>query len=659
MDNSQYLEIFIEESKEHLQMLNDSLMVLEKSPGNIDEIQTIFRAAHTLKGMAGSMGFQNMAHLTHEMENGLDLMRNGRLQVTQGVMDVLFQCVDALETQLDSVAEQGEDLFSGTEELVKQLASVFQGKPSSTASVAVQENLSPLLDYTESVIQKANNNGKSVFAVYVTLDSKCVMPGVRAFMVVRAYESIGDIIKSEPSANELEEGRFEGRFALVVITDEDEGMVKSLALEISEVAGVDVQRLDAEGPRSSAAHLDASMTANQQTPGVAEKNLRINGTKSIRVDIERLDALMNLFSEFVIDKTRLELQASHSSDSNLIETVQHLSRVGTDLQDIVMSMRMVTVETVFNRFPRMVRDLTKSLGKKVNFEIRGADTELDRTLVDEIGDPLVHILRNSLDHGLETPEERVHAGKNEMGTVQVSAFQAGNHVFIEVSDDGRGIDRTKVLQKALERGLAEPGQENSLNDEKVFDFLFQPGFSTADKISDISGRGVGLDVVKSKISSLGGDVVVQSQPGKGTVFTIQLPLTLSILQAMMVQVGDEKYAIPLNSIVQIDRVRKQDIQSIQGHPMVGFRGRMLSLISLKDRFSIESKTSENTTLTCVVLSKGEKMLAVEVDEVLGQQEVVLKSLGNYLGGSLSGVSGATILGDGQVALIVDPNAFIR
>ncbi|GAX90544.1 chemotaxis protein CheA [Effusibacillus lacus] len=687
MDMNQYLEMFIEESKEHLQAINDNLLSLEQSPQDLEIINLIFRSAHTLKGMAATMGFEKMAHLTHEMENGLDLMRNNKLPVTEQVMDVLFRCVDILESQLADIIEKGTDSTIEIEDTLKKLTSVIEGKPTAEPSSPVQSDsvraVCSFNSYEQTVIKESAANGKNVFLIRVVLDQSCVLRAARSYMVFNALENLGEIIKSEPSVEDIEEEKFDFEFKMVLVTDSDEETVKQAVLQVSEVSlaeviTIDPAKLETEQAMAEAAAAAATILpmnpVNPTAANSSEKDKpqaagngkqqvdakKLSAGKSVRVDIERLDILMNLFSELVIDKTRLEQIARDSNNPELVETVEHMSRVSTDLQNIVMTIRMVPVETVFNRFPRMVRDLAKELNKKIDFEILGAETELDRTVIDEIGDPLVHILRNALDHGLETPEERIKAGKNDTGRLQLVAYHSGNHVFIEISEDGRGIDRNKILKKAIERGLVDSARAESYTNEQVFDLLFRSGFSTAEKISDVSGRGVGLDVVKSKIESLGGRVVVNSVLGEGTKFIIQLPLTLSIIQAMLVQISDEKYAIPLTSIIETANLKRNEIKSVHGQMVMDFRGRVVPLVYLDQVFSIpRSVPKDDEEENVVIVRKGDKLAALVVDSFIGQQEVVLKSLGKYLSGGIFGISGSTILGDGQVALILDCNALIH
>lgn len=660
MDTNDYMQLFIEESQEHLQALNDNLLDLEKHSGDLDIVNTIFRSAHTLKGMAGAMHFDQMAHLTHEMESSLDQLRSGKLRVTEEVVNVLFESLDVLQRQLDQILASGSDEGIDVTATVAHIRTLDRGADDAgspgeaEAAGASQRGAAAasgihLSDATLDAIHRAMESDRRVFTVQVVVDPESPMPSVRGFMVKRAYEETGEVLMSDPADPASDE--FDGTLKLVVACDMAAEEVRQTGFSVLEIAEVSVHPFEL-GTSEAAASLAVETS---KSPGSVPRHTQ---TKSVRVDVDRLDTLMNLYSEFVIDKTRLEQLSRSSQDVELSETVQHLSRVGGDLQDIIMKIRMIPLETVFNRFPRMVRDLSKALNKKVNFEISGADTEIDRVLADEIADPLVHILRNSMDHGLETPDDRNRSGKDETGTVRLSAYHAGNHVFIEIADDGRGIDRDKVLRKAIEQGMVPASDAELLTDEQIYQFLFQSGFSTADEVSDISGRGVGLDAVQSKIQSLSGEVFVKSTPGQGSTFVIRLPLTVSILSAMLVEVGAETFAIPTSSILYMDKLQPATVNTVQGKPMWDYRGKLIPIVYLKDLLRVPN-SSEQQAVRVAVLSRGDKLLALGVDDFIGQQEVVLKSLGTYLQGTTEGISGATILGDGQVALIVDPNPFIH
>lgn len=682
MDMNAYLAMFIDESNDHLQSLNENLLRLEGAPEDISIVQDIFRSAHTLKGMSATMGFEDLANLTHEMENVLDLVRNNKLQMDAFIFDTLFKGLDALESMVQDIINGGtgkadvSDIVVNLQRIVKGEHQSAVSSPATSSGVQVESrNASTVIldEFQSSVLQQSIENGHQVYFVKITLTETCVLKAARSYMVFDVLESTGEVVKSEPSVEDLEKEKFDRSFTVYTISQISEDELTKRLSQISEIETVEVSALDVETL--------ATLSTNTQTevnekPVVAETKTaestssskqaspaRTQGTpvanRTIRVDIDRLDSLMNLFSELLIDRVRLEQLASEVKRTDLTETVEHMSRVSSDLQNIVLKLRMVPVDTVFNRFPRMVRDLAKSLDKKIDLVITGAETELDRTVIDEIGDPLVHLLRNSVDHGVETIADRIAAGKPETGIVYLRAFHSGNSVFIEVEEDGRGINKTKVLEKAISKGIVTKEESTRLSDDQISNLIFAPGFSTAEVISDISGRGVGLDVVKTKITSLGGNVTVTSIEGKGSKFSVQLPLTLSIISAMLVKLGSEKYAIPLSSIVETSIIQKSSIINVHGNQMIKFRNSVIPLISLSELFeSPDYDESVETEHEIIVIHKGEKLAAIVIDEFIGQSDIVLKSLGKYLT-NIFGVSGATILGDGQVALIIDPNALIK
>ncbi|MEC0373040.1 chemotaxis protein CheA [Paenibacillus chibensis] len=695
MDMNQYLSMFIDESNDHLQSLNENMLLLEGSPNDLSIVQVIFRSAHTLKGMAATMGFEDLAALTHQMENVLDLVRNEKLAMQDFIFDTLFKGLDALESMVQDITEGG-DGKADVSAIVSSLQAIVRGEDLSAKPVSADEaqasvsgaNTAIQLDeFQYSVLNQSIADGHRVLYLDVYIRETCQLKAVRAYMVFDLLERSGEVIKSSPSAQDIEQEKFDHSFSLYYITLKDPAELQQQILNVSEIDKVTVMELDQESlqqmselgsaSQQAAAAVEAPVKAeadekkpqvpvqeqhaSQQAPA-AKSPAKTGGaapSRTIRVDIERLDVLMNLFSELLIDRVRLEQLASEVQNHALTETVEHMSRVSSDLQDIVMKLRMVPVDTVFNRFPRMIRDLAKSLDKKVDLIITGAETELDRTVIDEIGDPLVHLLRNAVDHGIEPIADRISAGKPETGTVHLRAFHSGNHVFIEIEEDGRGIYRDKILKTALKKGVVTEEQAAGMSDEEVNQLLFAPGFSTAEKISDVSGRGVGLDVVKAKITSLGGQVTIYSTPGKGTNFSVQLPLTLSIIAAMLVKMGSEKYAIPLSSIVETGIIRKEQIRTVHGNKMVEFRGQHIPLISLSRIFNIKDfDEREEAETEIIVIHKGERLAALAIDEFIGQNEIVLKGLGKYLP-PIKGISGATILGDGQVALILDPNVFIK
>ncbi|GGB56440.1 chemotaxis protein CheA [Fictibacillus barbaricus] len=665
MEMTQYLDIFIDESKEHLQAINEQVLLLEKSPEELSIVNEIFRSAHTLKGMSATMGYEDLASLTHCMENVLDAIRNKKIVVTPQVLDVLFGSLDHLEAMVVEISEGGtgkRDVSS----TVKELEALEKGDTSNFSKGQAKshsENIQIYDQYERQIILQSKEQGFQAFELSISLREDCILKAARVYMVFEVVEQIGEIIKTMPSVEMLESEHFETNFKLSILTKESANDVKERILKVSEVDVVDVSEIDAD--RIDASTQDETNLNSEQTEsnGTEKDDSQKASTtsssgKTIRVNIERLDQLMNLFEELVIDRGRLEEISKSIRSSELNETVERMSRVSGDLQNIILTMRMVPVEQVFNRFPRMVRGLAKDLGKKVNLEIVGAETELDRTVIDEIGDPLVHLLRNSIDHGIEAPSARASAGKNETGTIYLRAYHSGNHVFIDIEDDGSGINKQRVVKKALENGIISKEMSENLTDKQCFELLFASGFSTAEVISDISGRGVGLDVVKNKIESLGGSIYVDSTAGFGTIFSIQLPLTLSIMSVMLVEIQNEKYAIPLSSIIETAIIKKEDILSAHNQKVIDFRGRVVPLVNLKEIFEVPVTAESNQHVPVVVVRKGDKMAALAVDSFIGQQEIVLKSLGQYLT-SVFAISGATILGDGQVALILDCNALIK
>lgn len=686
MEHSQYLSMFIDESNEHLQALNENLLSLEKNPQDINIVQNIFRSAHTLKGMSASMGFEDLASLTHEMENVLDLVRNRKLQMNNFIFDGLFKSLDALEAMVQDIVNGGTGKLD-VSEIVSNLKAILTGEPPSVPAAATKQieksdaigAIGKNLDeFQSSILQQSIDAGSMVFYVQVSIHENCVLKAARAYMVFDLLERNGEVVQSSPSVQDIEQEKFEQSFSVYYISRLDQATLEQQINNISEISSVlivpveietlqQLTRNKTERTSGQPQQIERSFKSDESgTPGLKEapdkssaqaKQPQINRT--IRVDIERLDTLMNLFSELLIDRVRLESLAEDMKNQELTETVEHIARVSLDLQNIVLNLRMVPVDTVFNRFPRMVRDLARTLDKKIELVVLGAETELDRTVIDEIGDPLVHLLRNSLDHGIETVAERIATNKPETGTVYLRAFHSGNFVFIEIEDDGRGINRDKVIQIGLKNGLISKDEAGTMTDSEIYQLLFASGFSTADKISDISGRGVGLDVVKSKITSLSGHVTVESTPGKGTKFTVQLPLTLSIISAMVIKVSGERYAIPLSSIVETSILKKEHIRSIHGNRMIDFRDSVIPVVSLAALFDCPAgQEQEKEEFEAVVIRKGDKMVALLVDEFIGQQEIVLKTLGKYLK-NLFAISGATILGDGQVSLIIDPNAIIK
>ncbi|MGO4899407.1 chemotaxis protein CheW [Bacillus sp. GM2] len=673
MDMNQYLDVFIEESREHLQTCNEKLLELEKNPTDLQLVHDIFRAAHTLKGMSATMGYEDMAHLTHSLENVLDAIRNEEMTITSEWMDVMFEALDDLEAIVLSIIDGG-DGKRDVSEVCAKLDVTGANKEAAASAEAPEAGSSETKwaydEFQRTVIAEAEEQGFKCYEINVALKEDCLLKGVRVYMVFEQLNEIGEVVKTIPETEVLESEDFDSEFVVCFLSKHGEEEIFNKINGVSEIEKIEVTELKNDfsaqeeaapaAPEKETAPKDAEKKPAKQPDGKKEaaKPAAGGGTKTIRVNIDRLDSLMNLFEELVIDRGRLEQIAKELEHGELTETVERMTRISGDLQSIILNMRMVPVETVFNRFPRMVRQLTKELNKKIELSIFGAETELDRTVIDEIGDPLVHLLRNSLDHGIEAPEVRVKNGKPETGQVRLKAYHSGNHVFIEVEDDGAGINRKKVLEKALERNVITERDAETIEDHEIDALIFAPGFSTADQISDISGRGVGLDVVKSKLESLGGSVSIKSSEGEGSLFSIQLPLTLSIISVLLVKLENETFAIPISSIIETAVIDKKDILQTHDREVIDFRGHIVPVVYLKEQFNVEDSSDDLDQLHAIVVKKGDKLTAFVVDSFIGQQEVVLKSLGDYLT-NVFAISGATILGDGQVALIIDCNALIK
>ena len=697
MDVSQYLEIFIDESNEHLQSLSDQLMILEKEPENSDTINEIFRAAHSLKGMAGTMGYKRMQNLTHDMENVFSEVRNGNIKVTSDMCDVLFQCLDALENYVSNIQNTQDEGTDDNEPIIKALNSFIGGnneesketQPQTAATaVTAGEGTSELAfaDFEMNAVNEALKKGLGVYEIDVTVDENCILKAARAFLVFKNLEGHCDVIKSEPSTQDIEDEKFDKKFTIVVVSKESMEDISGIIRNVSEIKSAEAKAITTPFPESeeteSKEEAKKEQTEVSETPSSkeakkeetkkpsmltqAKKAAAANSkavSHTVRVDIDKLDVLMNLVSELIIAKNGL-VSASISDDGEtasnnqkFTEQIEYLERVTTNLHESVMKVRMMPIEGVISKFPRMIRDLNKKLNKKMELYITGEETELDRTVLDEIGDPIMHLLRNSADHGLESAEVRAERGKPEVGSIYLNAFQEGNNVVIEVADDGNGIDVEKVKSKAVEKGTLTQEQADALTEKEAIDLLFKPSFSTSDKITDVSGRGVGLDVVKSKIEALGGDVEVKTKYGEGSTFSIRLPLTLAIIQALMVKLGDEKYAIALGSIETIEDVPVSDIKYVHAKEVINLRGSVIPLIRLRDTLDVPGEAEDSDTIIVVIVRKGDKLAGLVVDSLIGQMEIVIKSLGKYININRM-ISGATILGDGSVALIIDANTLV-
>ena len=693
MDVSQYLEIFIDESAEHLQTLSDCIMTLEKEPDNKDTINEVFRAAHSLKGMAGTMGFKRMQHLTHDMENVFQEVRSDKIAVDSPMIDLLFKCLDAIDGYLENIKETSDEGTEDNEVIIKELNDFIAKANGEAAEASAQESTPAketassgngdkekyheieLTDHERETVNTEKDAGMHIYGMTIIIQKECLLKAARAFLVFRAVEEHGEILVYRPSSQDIEDEKFDLDFSFYIASNEELDKIIAAAKNVSEIedaVGEEITDFSTQVEEKKE-ETKPAVASSETKPAQKKEDHKKTGTpakkatgkpatnRTVRVDIEKLDALMNQVSELIIAKNSLvsisSTEGGSFNNQGFHEQIEYLERITTNLHESVMKVRMVPIESVVNKFPRMIRDLSRTLNKKMELIMTGEDTELDRTVVDQIGDPLQHLLRNSADHGLEDTELRLQRGKPEVGSIFLNAYQEGNNVIIQVGDDGNGIDTEAVKAKAVERGIVTPEQAEVMTQKEIINLLFMPSFSMAKKITDISGRGVGLDVVKSNIEQLGGDVEVSTKLGEGTTFTVRLPLTLAIIQALMVEIRDEKYAIALGSIANIENIPVSEIKYVQAKEVIHLRGNVIPLIRLDEVLDIEPAEEDKENLTVVIVKRGDSQVGLVVDNLMGQQEIVIKSLGKYINGNKL-ISGATILGDGEVALILDANTLM-
>lgn len=703
LDMSQYRDLFLQEADEMLEVLEQETLKLETDP-SLERLQAIFRAAHTLKGSSRAMGFDSFAQLTHEMENLLDQLREGKQEVTTEVADVLLGCLDRLGQMKDSIADGGTDKLECAdlvERLQALLGTATEAKPAAKKGKAAkaEAKTSPepsgseydslfkekLDDQILEALKEASAETPVLHARFV-LTADCVMKYVRSFMAISVIQEQGEILATLPNQEKLEEEEFDRAFELFFQTKESPESLKAKFTGIGEMDWYEVKpwksgsedqtaatpaEEGAQEPEAAtqpaAAATNSTETTEPAKANAAGAQKKYDTGQTVRVDVARLDELMNLVGELVIDRTRVAqigavLAGKYDYDENieaLAETVGHIARITGDLQDQIMKARMLPIETVFNRFPRMVRDLAQKFGKDIKLELEGGETELDRSVIEVIGDPLMHILRNSVDHGVELPEDRVKAGKPAQGHVLVAARHQENHIVIEITDDGKGIDVERVKAKAIQTGVISRDQAERMSDKEALQLIFASGLSTAEKVTDVSGRGVGMDVVRSNIQKLGGIIDMESTVGEGSKFSLRLPLTLAIIRGLLVKVSGVVYVLPLGSVIETLLIDKKEIQSVAKREVVVIRGMTTPLVRLRSVFSTRNYTAEEKKDQefVVIVGLAEQRVGLVVDSLVGEQEVVIKSLNRFCG-DVRGVSGATILGDGNVALITDVNGII-
>lgn len=652
----EYKEMFIAESQESLNALSQALLDLEDNPEEMDILNNIFRYAHTLKGMSATMGYDKIADLSHKMENLLDKIRQGTISLSTDIVDILFECIDLLEAMVESITE-GQDAEADTSSVISKIESIMSSDGEENATSTDNQTIK-IDDSDKKLIKKKLSTGLNIFKITVELHEKCALKSVRAFMVLKNLSNVAEIFKHIPDIQKIDEGEFDRQFTLFLATSESEDKVKGLAEKISEVTDVEVSKIKSIKDLESLKKKEGPKKAKNAESKVKElsntgKGEQVKSVQGIRVNIKDLDSLMNLVGELVISKIRLMQIASTYGFRDLTETLDNLDRLTSELQDDVMQMRMVEVAQVFNRFPRMVRDLSKAKGVKINFNIIGKEIGLDRTVLDEIGDPIMHLLRNAIDHGIESSKDRIAKGKSEVGNINLIAKREKDHVEIIVEEDGKGLDLESIKASAIKKGVVSKEEASKLTEKEMINLVFAPGLSTAKKVTDVSGRGVGMDVVKTKITALGGTVEVYSKKDEGTRFTLNLPLTLAIIQALLVNLDNDIYAIPLSNIKETIGIQAEDIKTILGKEAILLRGNVLPLLRLNDVLNLSTKIKSNTkNLAAVVVDKAGKSIGIIVDSLIGQQEIVVKSLSSSLE-KVKGFAGATILGDGNVALILD------
>ncbi len=648
MEMSDLLGLFIEEAEEQLQKLDDGILQLEKNPEDTDAVNEIFRAAHTLKGSAATMGLTEIADLTHAAESLLDALRNGTVKPTPEIVDLLLESVDAVRT-LTSQVSRGESMRLDTDHLVAGLRSACADTPSSSTAPSPNRK-------GDGPAERIAADASGAMTLRLRVDEDCLMPSVRAFMVFNTLSGLGDIAAANPAQDKLDDIEAGQEIEIAFVPAEDTDAVLNALGKLSEIELVAHELPEGSPPERA----EKPSSGTDKPEPEAESSAR--AIQTVRVGVDRLDTLMNLVGELVIDRTRVsqletDLAAKYEGDElvrGLGETAIHIGRVVTELQEHIMQVRLLPVEQVFNRFPRMVRDLARKAGKQVELVLEGQETELDRSILEGIVDPLTHLLRNAVDHGIETAEQRAAAGKPTTGRVVLAAKQEENRIVLEVEDDGGGIPVERVRAAALKKGVESEEVLAQMSDQDTLQLIFAAGVSTAEKITAVSGRGVGMDVVRTNIQGLSGSVEVHTEVGKGTRFRISLPLTLAIIQSLVTGVDEHILVIPLTAVAETYRCDTSEIRYIDTQPAINFRGSVLPLVRLgmlfDESFAFSVQDSENVTF--VVVNTGGTRVGLVVDRLIGENEVVIKPLGSFFG-DIPGIAGATILGNGRVALIVD------
>ena len=652
-DTSKYKELFFEETDEYLQTLNDSILELEKNPEEESVLEEIFRAAHTLKGMAATMGYNTMARLTHSMESVFELFRQKEIGVDSSTISLIFACLDKLSEIVEDLRAEQDGEYD-IDELVSALDAIAEQKNGDTGE-NINEHSDMSLDWNigetdKLVIESGYEKNYNAFNIGIRIDETSVMKGARAYLVINKLEQRGDVIKLDPPAEVIEDSEFGNIFKMIYLTKWDIEETKALILNNAEIEEVIIKEIEESDLQEDIKEIEDLELEEENKESKSKASLH-QMNQSIRVDLHRLDSFMNLVSELVIYRTRLEDITKNDEIVEIKEPLEHVARITTELQDLVLKIRMQPVNVVLNRFPRMIRDLSNELSKEIDLIIEGEDTELDRTVVSELGEPLVHLMRNAADHGIESPEKRISLGKSPTGEIRLTAHQEGNRVVITLKDDGKGIDPKVISKSAKKKGIDTSGMEN----KDLVQLIFHQGFSTNSEVTNVSGRGVGMDVVKSKIMSLGGTIEVESRVNVGTSFIIKLPLTLSIIQVLMVNVGREIFALPLGIIEKVSKYKEEEIVQVHNNEVYIHDGQTIPVIRVSEKLNIESDSDDNHI---IFIKLGNKSYGLLVDDLVGQQEIAIKKLGRILNNS-DEYLGATILGNGEIVLILDVSSLCK
>ena len=677
LDFEKLYKTFIDETAEQLEIIEQEILKLEKDSDDKNALNEVFRMAHSLKGSTALMGFENMTKLTHALEDMLQKVKDKEIVITAEIVDILFESLDMLKKMKDSINNQKESKSLKPQPLIDKIERYTQpGKPvadknANKDSDRPDDDNIKISMQDKGIINEAIIKGEHVYLIKILIEEEAIMKAIKSFLIVNNLKGTGQVLRAEPEDYErLPDTEFGNQLNLILISTEGENLIREQIEVVNEIREVRITNYSDLVNNEAQGDMEQEVIGLEVSESVKDNSdFRKEKRSTIRVDIRKLDKLMSLAGELVIDKERLvqistKLRNKYNNDEDvqaLLSVIPHLDSIGDEIQESIMAVRMYTIENVFDRFPRMIRDLAHHSGKDINLIIEGRDTELDRSVIEEIVDPIVHLLRNSVDHGIESKEERIKKGKSTVGTIRLEARQEQSDVEIEVSDDGKGIDIDKVKQKILEKGLSTKEKIKSMGESEILDYIFMPGFSTSSTVSEISGRGVGMDVVKTNIEKLSGIIEMSSEKDKGTKVTLKLPLTLAIIDALLIGQSKNKYALPLTSVIETLRLSKKDIEQdfhhIKEKEMYSWRDMIVPVVRL-DKYFDTPIENDPEKYFAVIVAFSEKRLCLLVERLIGEQQVVIKPLIEYIGkgkilGDIKGISGATILGDGNFALILD------